>query len=80
MPGVVAYLPIDDKLKAALCGEPNNEYLLLLQLAKCVEEARWEDSESLIRQLNLEADKVKAAFQAAVDWASEMASLASEKP
>jgi EAL and modified HD-GYP domain-containing signal transduction protein len=77
MPEVVAYLPIDDKLKAALCGEPNNEYLPLLQLAKCIEEARWDDSESLIRQLNLETDKVKAAFQTAVDWAGEMASLAS---
>ena len=77
MPEVVAYLPLDDKLKAALCGEPNNEYLPLLQLAKCVEEARWEESESLIRQLNLDGAKVKAAFQAAVDWACEMASLAS---
>lgn len=74
---VVAYLPLDDKLKAALCGEPNNEYLPLLQLAKCIEEARWDDSESLIRQLNLKSDKVKAAFQTAVDWACEMASLTS---
>jgi len=74
---VVTYLPLDDKLKAALCGEPNNEYLPLLRLAQYFEEARWDDSERRIRQLNLESDKVKAAFQTAVDWAGEMATLAS---
>jgi EAL and modified HD-GYP domain-containing signal transduction protein len=77
MAEAVTYLPLDDKLKAALCGEPNNEYLPLLQLAQCFEEARWDDSETMIRQLNLEGDKVKAAFQTAVDWAAEMATLAS---
>ena len=77
MAEVVTYLPLDDKLKAALCGEPNNEYLPLLRLAQCFEEARWDDSETIIRQLNLEGDKVKAAFQTAVDWAAEMATLAS---
>jgi EAL and modified HD-GYP domain-containing signal transduction protein len=77
MAEAVTYLPLDDKLKAALCGEPNNEYLPLLRLAQCFEEARWDDSETMIRQLNLESDKVKAAFQTAVDWAAEMATLAS---
>jgi EAL and modified HD-GYP domain-containing signal transduction protein len=77
MAEAVTYLPLDDKLKAALCGEPNNEYLPLLRLAQCFEEARWDDSETIIRQLNLEGDKVKAAFQTAVDWAAEMATLAS---
>jgi c-di-GMP phosphodiesterase len=77
MAEAVTYLPLDDKLKAALCGEPNNEYLPLLRLAQCFEEARWDDSETMIRQLNLEGDKVKAAFQTAVDWAAEMATLAS---
>ena len=77
MTEVVTYLPIDDKLKAALCGEPNNEYLPLLRLAQCFEEARWDDSETMIRRLNLESDKVKTAFQTAVDWAAEMATLAS---
>jgi EAL and modified HD-GYP domain-containing signal transduction protein len=77
MAEAVTYLPLDDKLKAALCGEPNNEYLPLLRLAQCFEEASWDDSETMIRQLNLEGDKVKAAFQTAVDWAAEMATLAS---
>jgi c-di-GMP phosphodiesterase len=76
MTEAVGYLPLDDKLKAALCGEPNNEYLPLLRLAQCFEEARWEDSETMVRQLNLESDKVKAAFQTALDWAGEMAALA----
>jgi EAL and modified HD-GYP domain-containing signal transduction protein len=77
MTEAVTYLPLDDKLKAALCGESNNEYLPLLRLAQCFEEARWDDSETMIRQLNLESNKVKAAFQTAVDWAGEMAALAS---
>jgi c-di-GMP-related signal transduction protein len=77
MTEVVAYLPLDDKLKATLCGEPNNEYLPLLRLAQYFEETRWDESETMIRQLNLEGDKVKAAFQTAVDWAAEMGTLAS---
>ncbi|MBI5062543.1 MAG: HDOD domain-containing protein, partial [Desulfatitalea sp.] len=36
---IVTYLPLDEKLKAALCREPNNEYLPLLQLAQLCEEA-----------------------------------------
>jgi EAL and modified HD-GYP domain-containing signal transduction protein len=75
MTEIVAYLPLDDKLKAALCGEPNNEYLPLLILAQSFEEARWDDTRKMIRQLNLESARVQAAFQAALDWAAEMAAL-----
>ena len=76
MTEVVAYLPLDDKLKAALCGEPNNEYLPLLQLARSFEEARWEDSEDMIQKLNLDSGKVRTAFQSSLDWSAEMAALA----
>jgi c-di-GMP phosphodiesterase len=75
MEDIVAYLPLDSKLKAALCREPNNEYLPLLELAQHCEEARWEKSDQMIQRLNLDATKVRAAFQASVDWANEMASL-----
>jgi EAL and modified HD-GYP domain-containing signal transduction protein len=75
MKDIVSYLPLDSKLKAALCREPNNEYLPLLELAQHCEEARWEESDQMIQRLNLNAAKVKAAFQASVDWANEMASL-----
>ena len=75
MTEIVAYLPLDDKLKAALCGEPNNEYLPLLKLAQSFEEARWDDTQKMIRQLNLDSARVQAAFQTALDWAAEMAAL-----
>jgi EAL and modified HD-GYP domain-containing signal transduction protein len=75
--GIVANLPLDHKMKAALCQEPDNEYVPLLQLAQCLEEARWEDSEKLALELNLDMGKVRQAFQSSVDWASELESIRS---
>jgi c-di-GMP phosphodiesterase len=75
MEDIVTYLPLEGKLKAALCREPNNEYLPLLQLAQHYEEAQWEEGRQMIQRLNLDGAKVQAAFQASVDWANEMATL-----
>lgn len=75
MPEIVSYLPLDNKLKSALCREPNNEYMPLLHLAQYLEEARWEEGEKLIDQLNLDSRKVKAALQSAINWASELDSV-----
>jgi EAL and modified HD-GYP domain-containing signal transduction protein len=75
MEDIVTYLPLEGKLKAALCREPNNEYLPLLELAQHYEEARWEEGRQMVQRLNLDDAKVRAAFQASVDWADEMASL-----
>ncbi len=75
MPEVVEYLPLDKKMKAALCRETNNEYLPLIELAQRLEEARWEEGEQLIQQLGLDSGKVKAALQAALNWASELDSM-----
>jgi EAL and modified HD-GYP domain-containing signal transduction protein len=72
---IVANLPLDHKMKSALCRESNNEYVPLLQLARCFEEARWEDGERLVQELNLDRIAVNKAFQAAIDWASELATL-----
>ena len=80
MEEIVTYLPLDSKLKAALCREPNNEYFPLLQLAQCYEEARWEDGRQMVQQLNLDSDKVQAAFQLSVDWANEMVTLHAAQP
>jgi c-di-GMP phosphodiesterase len=75
MSDVVAYMPLDNKLKAALCREENNEYLPLLELVMCFEEARWNDAESMIQRLGLNGAKVKAAFQSAIDWAGTISTL-----
>jgi len=77
MTEIVGYLPLENKLKAALCREPNNEYLPLLHLAGYFEEARWTEAEKMIQQLNLDAGKVNAAFQTAVNWTGELATLES---
>jgi c-di-GMP phosphodiesterase len=79
MQEIVANLPIDGKMKAALCGETNNEYLPLMRLARCLEETNWSESQTLVQQLNLDEKKVNAAFQASIDWASELDSRQSEK-
>ncbi len=80
MAEIVAHLPIDNKMKAALCREPNNEYEPLVRLAQCFEEARWTDADAMIRQLNLDHAKTMAAFRKSIDWASELELLRSERP
>jgi c-di-GMP phosphodiesterase len=80
MPEIVGHLPIDNKLKAALCRESNNEYVPLLQLAQCLEEANWTGGDAMIQQLNLDRSKVMAAFQKSVNWAGDLESLRSNKP
>jgi c-di-GMP phosphodiesterase len=75
MTEVIAHLPMENKMKAALCREPNNEFLPLINLAQCLEEARWGDAETMIQQLNLSSKKTIAAFQDSVHWASEFSSM-----
>jgi EAL and modified HD-GYP domain-containing signal transduction protein len=72
MEEIVSHLPLENKLKTALCREPNNEYLPLLELSKYFEEARWAEAEQLLQQLNLDKNKVKAAFRTAASWAGEL--------
>jgi EAL and modified HD-GYP domain-containing signal transduction protein len=80
MTEVVANLPLDRKMKEALCREPNNEYLPMLQLAQCFEEARWPDGEAMIQQLNLNAEKVRTAFKSSVSWSTELESFSAALP
>jgi c-di-GMP phosphodiesterase len=79
MAEIVGHLPIDNKLRSALCLESNNEYVPLLQLAQCLEDAGWADAEAMIHQLNLDRSKVMAAFQKSVNWAGELETLPSDK-
>ena len=69
---IVRYLPLDAKLKSALCGESNNEYLPLLELARCFEEARWKDAEEMIQKLALDKNKVRASFLQSIEWAENL--------
>jgi EAL and modified HD-GYP domain-containing signal transduction protein len=80
MDKIVTFLPLENKLKGALCRDANNEYLPLIQLAQYVEEARWEDAEAMMQQLNLNREKVTEAFKDAVDWADQLISLPAGEP
>lgn len=80
MKDVVFYLPLEEKIKSALLGEPNNEYQPLLKLTKYLEEGLWAEADAMIQRLNLNREKVKAAFQAAVDWAGELTSMEDTGP
>jgi len=74
---IVAHLPIAEKLKRALCREPDNEYLPLLGLSQCFEEARWQEAEGMVQQLNLDSAKVRVAFQKSINWAGGLELLRS---
>ncbi len=80
MDEIVTFLPIENKLKNALRRDPNNEYLPLVQLAQCVEENRWEDADVMMRRLNLNREKVTAAFREAVEWADQLTSMGNGEP
>jgi c-di-GMP phosphodiesterase len=75
MKEIVNYLPIDDRMKRALCRESENEYLPLLRLLQFFEEAQWHEAEAMVQQLNLDAGKVNAAFRSSIDWARGLESL-----
>lgn len=75
MDKVVEYLPLDDKLKAALCRNPESEYFPLLQLVEYLEDAEWEKADKMIQQLSMNNAKVKIAFHSAVDWANGMITM-----
>ena len=75
MEEIVACLPIDARLAAALCREPDSEYMPLLVLAQHLEEARWSEAEDAINRLNLDSAGVRNAFAEAVAWAGEMTAM-----
>ena len=80
MDEIVTFLPIENKLKDALRRTPNNESLPLVQLAQCLEENRWGDADVMMRQLNLNREKVTAAFREAVEWADQLTSMDNGEP
>jgi EAL and modified HD-GYP domain-containing signal transduction protein len=65
---IIDQLPLEDKLKDALLGKPNNEYLPLLKLAQALEDITWEPVELIVNQLNLDMDRIIAIYQASLEW------------
>jgi c-di-GMP phosphodiesterase len=77
MAEIIGYLPIEDKMKRALCREAQNEYLPFLQMSQFFEEALWQDADVMVQQLNLDRAKVSIAFQKSIEWARELETLQS---
>lgn len=73
MSEAVDYLPLDDKLKAALLRKQNNEYLPLIELADCLEEADWDRFAGLAQKLAMDQERVKGFFASAMAWAEGFA-------
>ena len=69
MDKVVGLLPLDIKIKAALCHDPNNEYRPLFELLESLEDGNWPTLESLTQNLFLDLGLVKDFFAQARDWA-----------
>ena len=78
MTEITGYLPLDDKLKSALCRDPNSEYFPLLELAKHLEEHHWENAERMMQNLNMDRNAVAHALQEAVDWSNELYNLSGD--
>ena len=77
MTEIIGYLPIEDKMKRALCREAQNEYLPLLRMSQYFEEAQWPEADAMVQQLNLDRAKVSIAFQKSIEWARGLETLQS---
>jgi EAL and modified HD-GYP domain-containing signal transduction protein len=73
MAEAVDYLPLDDKLKAALLRRENNEYLPLLGLVDSLEEADWDRFGQLCQKLSMDPARIKGFFAQAMAWAEGFA-------
>lgn len=80
MDELVGLLPIENKLKGALRGDDNNEYLPLLQLARCVEDIACEQADVMMQRLNLDRRKVAMALESAARWAERLTRLPAGDP
>ena len=74
---ILLHLPIEERLKSALRGEPGNEYTPLLRLAELIEEGKWEEAGGLMQRLGLAEEGVRESFRSAVTWANQFAYLPS---
>lgn len=70
MAKVAEHLPLDEKLKAALRRDSQNEYQPLLDLVACVEDADWERLAELSRNLGFDLETVKSCVSDAMAWSS----------
>jgi len=68
MTGLVELLPLDAKLKAALTGDPNNEYRPLFRLLECLEDGDWPALAAQTQNLFMDIVQVRDTFTRAREW------------
>ncbi len=80
MKEIVEHLPVDNDIKAALCGA-NNHYASWISLAQAIENSNWDEVGIRAKKLNLLPGTVAVSYQHAFSWAdSFFTSDSSEKP
>ena len=68
MKDLVGRLPVDDQVKAALCGR-DNRFSAWLELAQAIEESDWDKVGEKAKTLNLLPGTVAVSYQHAFTWA-----------
>ena len=68
MKDLVQHLPVDDQIKAALCGR-DNRFAAWLDLARAIEESDWDLVGEKAKTLNLLPGTVAVSYQHAFTWA-----------
>lgn len=68
MKTIVKHLPVDDDIKAALCGV-SNQYADWLDLAGSIEQSDWDQVGKNANKLNLLPGTVAVSYQHAFSWA-----------
>ena len=67
MEEVVKHLPVDDMIKAALCGK-DNRYAAWLAMALAIENSDWDEVGARAKALNLLPGTVAVSYQHAFTW------------
>jgi len=69
MDQIAENLPLDDDIKAALCGR-GGDYADWLNLAKCFENADWTSLDGIIAKHALDPARIAKSYFGALDWAN----------
>lgn len=70
LPEIMADLPLDDCIKSPLSGKPGL-FRNILDLVIAYERADWTDAERLMKEINLEENKVVSNYVESVHWVKE---------
>jgi EAL and modified HD-GYP domain-containing signal transduction protein len=77
MKEVVTHLPVDNKIKTALCGG-NSRYAPWLELAQAIESSNWDQVGDKAKALNLLPGTVAVSYQHAFTWADSFFASSSD--